>query len=323
MPQLALNDVKVAMQSDLKKMVIEEFAGRDYLLSNIPFEPIGNPIKGGPGWNISYVVKTDEAKTGFRDINGQYTDTVAKRKVENVDLKIYGGSFTMDRALRDQGGVEEEEEFQMRSLIQAARNGFSYELINASKGSNAFDGLNVLLRGKSTEVEAHATAYDLSTFENIKTKAREFASIMNRWLSTLDRTPDVLLVNPLMGAILKDVARECGMYTQTMGEFGRTVEHFDGIPIQIIKGYKVEGQAEKDGIAISNDGNKVTDIYAVSFGGDGLTLGVPANISTLIDVIRPDFNEAKEQVRGLVELRAVPIIKNTKSCGVLRKIKVK
>lgn len=180
MPQLALTDVKVAMQSDLKKMVIEEFAGRDYLLLNVPYEPIGNPIKGGAGWNISYVVKTDESKTGFREINGQYTDTIAKRKVENVDLKIYGGSFTMDRALRDQGGVEEEEEFQMKSLLQAARNGFSYELINASKGSGAFDGLNVLLRGKSTEVEAHTTAYDLSTFENIKTKAREFASIMNR-----------------------------------------------------------------------------------------------------------------------------------------------
>lgn len=121
------------MQSDLKKVVIDEFSGRDYLLSNVPFEPIGNPIKGGAGWNASYVVKTDESTTGFRDINGQYTDTVAKRKVENVELKIYGGSFKIDRALRDQGGVEDEVELQMKSLIQASINGFSYERINVFK----------------------------------------------------------------------------------------------------------------------------------------------------------------------------------------------
>ncbi len=322
MAVLSLDDVKVAMQSDLKKVVIEEFAGRDYLLSNIPYEPIANPIKGGAGWNISYVVKTDESKTGFRDINGQYTDTIAKRKVENVELKIYGGSFKIDRALRDQGGVEDEVEFQMKSLIQGARNGFSYELINSSKAAGKFDGLNVLLKGKSTDVEADSTAFDLSTFENIKTKAREFTSIMNRWLSTLDRKPDVLLVNPLMAAVLKDVARECGMYTQRMSEFGQTIEAFDGIPIVIIKGYKAENEAEKEGIA-TLDTQNTTDIYAISFGEDALTLGVPANISALIDVITPDFNQAQEQVRGLVELRAVPVIKNTKSCGVLRKIKVK
>ena len=322
MAVMTLAEVKKGMQDDVLKGVIDEFIKGDYLFQMIPFNFIANRITGGAGWAISYVYLTEESKTGFRDINGQYTDTMAKKETKRAEVKIYGGSFKIDRALRDQGGVENEVAFQMGQLIKAIKKGFSYSLINGSLAtdSKSFDGLDVLLKGTKTDMNAHTTGFDLSTFVKVKENALEFASKINEFLSLLDEKPHALLGNSLLINKIKDVARITGQYTKKDNEFGETVDHFDNIPLEVLGTYAPEGATAKETIDIDGTGN--TCLYAVRFGKDALQVASPDN-GKAFDVILPDFSQASEQVRGMVELRGVPIIVHSKSCGVLRKIKVK
>lgn len=310
---VTLEDIKVNLHDDTQKGVIDEFTKGDYIFKNIPFEFIANPITGGAGWSASYTYVKEESKTGFRDINGKYTDSEAKQDVKNAEVKVYGGSFTIDRALRDQGGVENIVSFQMKQKIKALRKGFSYELINGQKATDnkSFDGLDTLLKHASTEVDL--TEFDLSTFAKVKENALEFASKLNDFLSLLTDKPDALLGNSVLINKLKLIAKILGLATETQSQAGNFVGEWNGIPL-------VELGAYDNKETVSIDAGK-TSLYAVKFGADGLEVLSPSH-GGAVDVILPDFTQANEQARGLVELRGVPVIRNSKSCGVLRNIKV-
>ena len=323
MAVITLEEVRKGQLTDLEKGVIDEFTRGDYLFQNIPFSMIANSIAGGAGWSTSYVYLTDESQTGFRNINGKYDDTFAKKKMKTAEVKVYGGSFSIDRALRDQGGVENEVAFQMGQLIKSARKGFSYYLINGSVAASAeqFDGLDTLLKGTATDMLAHATGFDLSTFDKTKANALEFAIKLDEWLSLLNEKPQVLLGNAKLILKIKAAAKLAGVHSITQTNYGETIDTYNGIPLVQLDKYMPKGETvAKETIAIDTaTGN--TSLYAVRFGEDALSVASPSS-GKVIDVIAPDFNVASEQARGLVELRGVPILKTSKSCGVLRNIKV-
>lgn len=319
---ITLEEVRKGQLTDLEKGVIDEFVKGDFMFQNIPFATIANPVAGGAGWSVSYVTLTEESKTGFRAINGKYEDTFAKKEKKTAEVKVYGGSFSIDRALRDQGGVENEVAFQMAQLIKAARKGFSYYLIKGAIATNGeqFDGLDTLLKGTSTDMQAHSTGFDLSTFEKVKENALEFAVKLDEWLSLLDEKPHALLGNSKMILKIKAAAKVAGLHTATQNSYGDTIDHYNGIPLVVLDKYMAKGETTaKETIEIASDGT--TDLYAVRFGEDALHVASPSS-GKIIDVLAPDFTIAAEQARGLVELRGVPILKSSKACGVLRKIKV-
>lgn len=321
MAVLTLAEVQKGQLTDLEKGVIDEFTKGDYLFQNIPFTFIANPVAGGAGWSTSYVKLKEESQTGFRAINGKYEDTYAKKDMTTAQVKVYGGSFSIDRALRDQGGVENEVAFQMAQLIKSAKKGFSYYLINGAVATNGdqFDGLNVLLKGSSTDMEADAIGFDLSTFTKVKENALEFAVKIDEWLSLLDEKPSALLGNATLINKIKACAKVAGLHTITQNDFGVTVDNYNGIPLIVLDKYMAKGEVTaKETIEITGG---LTDLYAVRFGEDALCVASPST-GKAIDVIAPDFTQATEQARGLVELRGVPILKSSKACGVLRKIKV-
>lgn len=317
---LTLEEVKVGQHDDMLKGVIDEFIKGDFIFQRIPFSFIANAITGGAGWTTSYVYLTEESKTRFRAINGKYEDTLAKKKTKSADVKIYGGSYSIDRALRDQGGVENELKFQTRQLIKAAKKGFSYELINGSKAvdPNSFDGLNVLLRGTKTDIDG---TIDLSTHAKVVENAQEFVTILSDFLAELDGKPDVIVTNSKLISKIKAVARIIGLYTATQDKFGQTIDNFDGIPLVALGTYTPEGATPKETVEIDTASGK-TSLYAIKFGEDGLFVASPEN-GKAFDLIVPDFNVAQEQVRGLVELRGVPVLRSSRACGVLRNIKIK
>lgn len=322
MAVITLEEVRKGQLTDLEKGVIDEFVKGDFMFQNIPFASIANPVAGGAGWSVSYVILTEESKTGFRAINGKYEDTFAKKEKKTAEVKVYGGSFSIDRALRDQGGVENEVAFQMAQLIKAARKGFSYYLIKGAIATNGeqFDGLDTLLKGTSTDMQAHSTGFDLSTFEKVKENALEFAVKLDEWLSLLDEKPHALLGNSKMILKIKAAAKVAGLHTTTQNSYGDTIDHYNGIPLVVLDKYMAKGETTaKETIEIASDGT--TDLYAVRFGEDALHVASPSS-GKIIDVLAPDFTIAAEQARGLVELRGVPILKSSKACGVLRKIKV-
>lgn len=320
---MTLEEVRKGMLPDLEKGVLDEFIKGDWMFQHIPFSPIANPIKGGAGWMVSYAKVTEESFSGHRAINGKYEDTIAKKDLKSVECKVYGGSFSIDRALKDQGGVENEVAFQMAQLIKATKKGFSYYLINGAVATEdiQFDGLDTLVKKGPTDMEAETGGFDLSTFDKVKENALRFTTVMDEWLGLFDEKPQAILCNSKMATKIKAVAKVVGIHTQTQNTFGATVDNYDGIPIVELGAYMPKGETvAKETIPIDVDGT--TCMYAIRFGEDGLHVASPSS-GKVIDVVLPNFNEAKEQARGLVEMRAVPVLKTSKSCGVLRKIKIK
>lgn len=75
------------------------------------------------------------AGADFRDINTDYTETVADRETKSVDLKIFGGTFKIDRVLANTAnGQINEVQFQLEEHIKATTNLFHYTAINGDQG---------------------------------------------------------------------------------------------------------------------------------------------------------------------------------------------
>lgn len=312
---LKLADVKVGLVDDLQTTVIDELVKSTYLFDKIGFEPVASLVGGGAGWSYAYNKVKEESTSEFRDINGKYTDSVALTERKNVDLKILGGSFSIDRALRDTGGAPEQVAFQLEQKIKAVKAGFCNAIVNGAviKDSRQFDGLDTLLTGSSTEIVARGTGFDLSTFTKVKDNAAEFVAVLDDFLSILVEKPDALMGNSKMINKIKAIAKIVGTNTETKDDFGRSIDAYDGIALIDL------GEYNGAPVVAINAGE--TSLYAVKFGAQAFHAIAPAGAS-LVDTIAPDFTQASEQVRGLIELRAAVVLKHSKSCGVLRKIKV-
>ena len=312
---LTLADVKVGLVDDLQTTVIDELVKSTYLFEKIGFEPVASLVGGGAGWSYAYNKVKEESTSEFRDINGKYTDSVALTERKNVDLKILGGSFSIDRALRDTGGAPEQVAFQLAQKIKAVKAGFCNAIVNGAVITNSkqFDGLDALLTGSSTEIVAGGTGFDLSTFTKVKDNAAEFVAVLDDFLSILVEKPDALMGNSKMINKIKAIAKIVGTNTETKDDFGRSIDAYDGIALIDLGEYKGAP------VVAINAGK--TSLYAVKFGAQAFHAISPAGAS-LVDTIAPDFTQASEQVRGLIELRAAVVLKHSKSCGVLRSIKV-
>ena len=312
---LKLADVKVGLVDDLQTTVIDELVKSTYLFEKIGFEPVASLVGGGAGWSYAYNKVKEESTSEFRDINGKYTDSVALTERKNVDLKILGGSFSIDRALRDTGGAPEQVAFQLEQKIKAVKAGFCNAIVNGAviTDSRQFDGLDTLLTGSSTEIVAGGTGFDLSTFTKVKDNAAEFVAVLDDFLSILVEKPDALMGNSKMINKIKAIAKIVGTNTETKDDFGRSIDAYDGIALIDL------GEYNGAPVVAINAGE--TSLYAVKFGAQAFHAISPAGAS-LVDTIVPDFTQASEQVRGLIELRAAVVLKHSKSCGVLRSIKV-
>ena len=312
---LKLADVKVGLVDDLQTTVIDELVKSTYLFEKIGFEPVASLVGGGAGWSYAYNKVKEESTSEFRDINGKYKDSVALTERKNVDLKILGGSFSIDRALRDTGGAPEQVAFQLEQKIKAVKAGFCNAIVNGAviTDSRQFDGLDTLLTGSSTEIVAGGTGFDLSTFTKVKDNAAEFVAVLDDFLSILVEKPDALMGNSKMINKIKAIAKIVGTNTETKDDFGRSIDAYDGIALIDL------GEYNGAPVVAINAGE--TSLYAVKFGAQAFHAISPAGAS-LVDTIAPDFTQASEQVRGLIELRAAVVLKHSKSCGVLRSIKV-
>ena len=66
----------------------------------------------------------------------------------------------------------------------------------------------------------------------------------------------------------------------------------------------------------------LTDIYAIRFDVNDGFHGVSLNGNKVVDTYLPDFNTPNALKKGEVEMVACVALKNTKSAGVLRNIKI-
>lgn len=314
---VTLAQARLNVQDDLQAGIIDEFAKSSFILNNIPFADVVSPTGGGATLTYAYTRQITQPTAAFRKVNAEYTPSEVQKQRYTTDLKVFGGSFEIDRIIAGMGGIVDEVTWQANQKVKAASALFSDTIINGNTSTDAdvFDGLDVALTGSATEVNAGGTAIDLSTSEKVTANWQAFLDVLDEFLGELDGTPDALLVNAKMAAKLRAVARRASMYQTTKDNWGRQVEMYGNIPF-----VDVGAKAGSNNPIIATNSNE-TSIYAVRFGMDAFhaisMAGQPP-----VKIWLPEFTSAGAVKKGEVEMVAGCALKTTKSCGVLRKIKV-
>lgn len=316
---VTLAQAKLNVQDDLQAGIIDEFAKSSYILNNIPFADVVSPTGGGATLTYAYTRQITQPTAAFRKVNAEYTPQEVTKQRYTTDLKVFGGAFEVDRIIAGMGGIVDEVAWQAQQKVKAASALFTDTIINGNTSTNedVFDGLDVALTGGATEVNASGTAIDLSTSANVTTNYAAFLDALDEFLLGLDGTPNALLMNNKMLAKLRAVARRAGMYQVTKDNFGNQIEMYGNIPMVDV-GAKA---GSNDPIIATGSSSGDTSIYAVRFGMDAFhaisMAGQPP-----VRIWLPDFTTAGAVKKGEVEMVAGCALKTTKSCGVLRKIKV-
>jgi len=345
---ITLEQAKVGMADKVDQQVIDEFRRNSLLLDRMIFDDAVSPGTGGSTLAYGYVRLQTPARAQFRNINEEYIPQEADREEHIAKLKIFGGSFDIDRVIAETSGAVDEVQFQLQEKIKAASNLFHYTVINGDSAgdSKAFDGLDKALVGSSTELNTDSYI-DLSDTNALDTNYKAFMDMLDDFLSELDGKPTFLLGNSKLMTKIRAVARRAGYLTPSEDAFGRKVDTFDGIPL-IDLGYYVDENNQSiptvkigertigentvvDAQTVSggedtvsggeNTVSGLTDLYAVRLGLDGFH-GATVTGNRIIRTYLPDFTQPGAVKKGEVEMIAAVVLKATRAAGVLRNIKV-
>ena len=313
---VTLAQARLNVQDDLQMGIIDEFRKSNFLLDNLTFDDCVSPTGGGATLTYGYTRLVTQPTAAFRAVNTEYTPSEVSKQRYTVDLKVFGGSYEIDRIIAGMGGIADEVALQASQKVKAASALFNDTVINgdSSTDANAFDGLEVALTGSDTEFNT-TTAIDLSTSAQVTANYMQFLDMLDEFLTTLDGTPSSLMGNTKMCAKLRAVARRAGMYQTTQNNFGQTVEYYGNIPF-VDLGAKA---GSNEDIVGTSSGE--TSLYAVRFGLDGfhaISMAGQPPVRTWL----PDFSTAGAVKKGEVEMVAAVALKATKAAGVFRKIKV-
>lgn len=312
---ITLAEAKVGMADKVDQKVIDIFQRSSLLLDRMVFDNCISPGTGGSTLAYGYVQLKTPSTAAVRTINSEYAPGEAKREKKTTNAIIMGGSFQVDRVLQNTSGAVDELAFQAEQKIKATANHFHNMVINGDAKNGTFDGLKKLLAGTSNEITSEVS---LTTSAELDENYNAFLDEMDAFISTLDGTPTMLLMNRAMLIKLRSIARRAGYYERTKDDFGRTVETYAGVPMVDLGKY-FDGESSKDVVETSAEGK--TAIYAVSLGLDGFH-GISPTGTGVISSYMPDLSAPGAVKTGEVELVAGVALKNTLKAAVLKDIAI-
>ena len=312
---ITLLEAKVGMADKVDQQIVDMFRRSSLLLDNMVFDNVISPGTGGSTLTYGYIQLKTPSTAAVRTINAEYTPGEAKREKKTTGAIIMGGSFQIDRVLQNTAGAADELAFQAEQKIKATANYFHNLAINGSSEDGTFDGLKKLLSGTENEITSNVS---LTTSAELDENYNAFLDEMDSFLSCLDGTPSMLLMNRQMLIKLRSIARRAGYYERTKDDFGRVVETYAGVPM-VDMGKYFDGTATRD--VVETDGSGKTAIYAVSLGLDGFH-GISPMGDGVISCYMPDLNTPGAVKTGEVELVAGVALKNTLKAAVLKGIAV-
>lgn len=324
---VTLAEAKKNTQDKLSSMLIDEFRKNSYIMDHITFDDCVSPQGNGATMTYGYTRLMTQPTAAFRAVNTEYTPQEVTKQRFNVDLKIFGGSFEIDRVIADMGGIVNEVTLQMQQKVKAACALFNDTVINGDSATDekAFDGLEKALAGSSTEFDPGVI--DLSTAEKVDANYKFFLDALDEFLLGLDGTPSAIMGNTKLIAKIRACARRAGMYQTTKNDFGAQVTSYGDIPL-IDLGAKsgsndpvVATDTRAQVSEATNPALGCTSLYAVRFGLDGFHAVSPSGTLPVRQWL-PDYSTAGAVKKGEVELVAAVALKATKAAGVMRKIKV-
>lgn len=321
---MTLAEMKVGMSDKVTQKVVDIFIRESEILELLPFDNCVSP-SGGSTLTYGYVQKKLPSATAFRAINTEYASSQATTEKKTVELKVFGGAFEIDRVIKQAEGIYNNMAFQMEEKILSAIGTFHNAMINgdASVDANAFDGLDKFLVGQSTEYGTDSSI-DLSTMAKLKENADVFYEALLKLINSTGA--QAIMCNGDMKTKIQTVARILGYKTESEEAFGRTITTIGEGKVRIIdlkNHVTVSDDAAVETPVIGVDETGLTDIFAVKFSVTDGFHGVTLTGNSAISQYQPDFNTPGAVKKGEVEMVACVALKNIKSAGVLRNIKIR
>lgn len=315
---VTLAEAKKNVQDDVQIGVIDEFRKSSFILDNITFDDCVSPTGGGTTLTYGYTRLKTQPTAGFRDVNTEYSPSDVTKERHTVDLKIFGGSFEIDRVIANMGGIVSEVDLQLTQKVKAARALFHDTFINGdiATDSKAFDGLDKALTGSDTEFVL-PTVLDMSTAVKIQDNAMTFLFYLNKFLKKLDGKPSFIGGNADMISVIQLCAQVAGKFQITKDEFGQQVESYNGIPLV---DFGAKPGSNNDVIA-TNSTTGISSIYFGRLALDGLH-GVSMAGVAPVQTWLPDFKTAGAVKKGEAEMVAAIALKASKAAGKMTNIKI-
>ena len=324
---ITLEEAKVGMTDKVDQQIVDMFRRSSLLLDYMTFDNCISPGTGGSTLSYGYIQLKTPSTAAVRTINTEYTAGEAKRERKTTNAIIMGGSFHVDRVLQNTSGAVDELAFQAEQKIKATANFFHNCVINGTSSSTGagyvtgtFDGLRKLLSGTSNEITSEVS---LTSAAELDATCNAFLDELDGFLTALDGTPSMLLMNSKMLTRVRGCARRAGYYDRTKDDFGRYVETYNGIPLMDAGKY-YNGSATVDVIAdtaATSSSAGTSEIYAVSLGLDGFH-GISPTGNGVITSYMPDMTAPGAVKTGEVELVAGVALKNTLKAAVLKGIAI-
>lgn len=312
---ITLEQARNLSQSKLTQFVIDEFRTSP-LLDMLTFD---NTVKPQGGKTLAYVYNriTTQAGAAPRKINEEYVPSEAATTQKVVNLKVFGGSFEIDRVIADnEEQVLDLVELQVQEKTKSTIALFNDMFINGDEAVNAesFDGLSKALAGTDTEVNA-AAEIDLSSSAAIDTNWKAFLDGLRRVRAKLNGAPSIILMNTDMFGVFQSVMDRAGINLASKENYGDEAVQW-GTSIVASMGDKPGTSNPIIGI---NEGK--TDIFMARLGLDALHAVSPEG-NKLVKTYLPNMNAPGAVKLGEVEMVAAMALKNTKAAGVMRGVKI-
>jgi hypothetical protein len=311
---ITLQEAKVGMADKVSENIVDMFRRSSQLLDHMVFDNAISPGAGGSTLNYGYIQLKSPATAAVRTVGSEYNPGEAKREKKTSSAVIMGGAFQIDRVLQNTAGACDELAFQAEQKIKATANYFHDLVINGDAENGTFDGLKKLLSGTSNQLTSQVS---ITTSQELDENYNAFLDEMDKFLSVLDGSATMLLMNRQMLTKLRAIARRAGYYERTQDAFGTVVETYAGIPMMDMGKY-FDGSESRDVIETA-DGK--TAIYAVCMGLDGFH-GISPQGTGVITCYMPDLNAPGAVKTGEVELVAGVALKNTLKAAVLEGIAI-
>lgn len=314
---ITLEQSKVGVNDKVYGKVIDIFIQESEILEMLPFDNAVN-ANGSSTLVYGYVQEKTPSQAAFRAVGNEYTSNEATVADKTAKLAIFGGSFKIDRVIKDLASQFNNLEYQLRKKIQAAVALFHDAMINGDIASeaNGFDGLDKMLTGTKSEYGAEGSI-DISTKAALEENASE---LYEKLTMLINRTgANALLCNENAKTKIQTVARVLGYRTESEEAFGRVITKMGEVRIIDMKN-KVDASGVETPVIPVSEG--LTDIYAVRFDVNDGFHGVSLNGNKVIDTYLPDFNTPNAVKTGEVEMVACVALKNTNAAAVLRNVKV-
>lgn len=311
---ITLQQAKVNLSNPIDQNVIELFQRKSDILNKMVFDNTISP-QGGSTLAYTYQQELTPSVAAGRAINSEYTPGEAIRTTKTTNLKVFGGSYEIDRVIANTSAKQlDEVAYQSEKKVEATINFFHYQLINGDTSKNAlhFDGLAKLLAGTDNEI---ASSVNVATMN--ATSANALINVIDEAIAKCVRKPDMIITSSKGKLKLQEAARTVGYLTHSEDAFGRKAAYYDGIEI-FDAGQYYDGSKLVEIVPVASG---KTSFYLVCFGQNEL-VGLSPNGSKLVETHLPDFTEAKAVHKGDVEAVWGIALKNTKAAAVVRDVVV-